>query len=71
MIKSANDTTKKDHINDQGTNNSSQTCAKTVLNNYYDHEHIAERALYNSGWWYEHPSTLQHVWSVIKINCLI
>ncbi len=49
MIKSANDTTKKDHINDQGTNNSSQTCAKTVLNNYYDHEHIAERALYNSG----------------------
>ncbi len=61
MIKSANDTNKKDNTNDQGTNNSSQTCVKTVLHNHYDHEHITERALHNSGWWYEHPSTLPHI----------
>ncbi len=39
MIKSANDTNRKDDTNKQGTN-SSQTFVKTVLHNHYDPKHI-------------------------------
>ncbi len=60
MIKSAKDTNRKADTNDQGVNNSTQTCVKTVLHNLSGHEHIAQRASKNIESWYEHTSVLQH-----------